>query len=277
MEGVACIHIRGQLGSLGNSIIQRLLRDEVSIIVHADNFAEVNKKFSTEIEFSESQIHSSENVSIAPGHRILLLGFENYNSSGDDSSFGIGIDGAEVILVTPNLGDIEIDASEVDAHITIHDMIPNDSIYPWNCQILDGIFKELVGGNSIALSNGAGWWIGELDVADAISRLVLSSSSMPELVQIAGRRSWANSQILEELQILYSRTMAGQSGDFTTEHLTSPRTPKIELVVVDGSIQDNRPDLKTLHESLFLADGEGWRPMTPIRTALMHFLIGKMK
>lgn len=277
MEGVACIHIRGQLGSLGNSIIQRLLRDEVSIIVQAGNFVEVNQKFSTEIEFSKSKIYSSQNVSIAPGHRLLILGFENYNSIEDDSNFGIGIDGAEIILVTPSLGDIEIDTSEVDAHTIIHDMIPNDSAYPWNCQILDDIFEDLVEGNNITLSNGSGWWISELDVADAISRLVLSSSPMPELVHIAGRRSWKNSQILEELQILYSRTIAGQSGDFTTEHLTSPSVPKIELVVVEDSVQDNRPELKTLHESLVLADGGGWRPMTPIRTALMHFLIGKMK
>ena len=105
---------------------------------------------------------------------------------------------------------------------------------------------------------------------------LLSNHPNPSQVNIAGRRSWGSEQVFEELGMLYNRTIAGQSGDFTTKDLTSPSTPSIELVPVDQSRQNIRPDLKSLHKSLILADGDGWRPLTPIRTGLMHFLIGKM-
>ena len=76
--------------------------------------------------------------------------------------------------------------------------------------------------------------------------------------------------------MLYQRTIAGQSGEFTTSHLTAASSPKIAVVPIDQVGQLNRPNLKPLHDSLVDSDGGGWRPMTPIRTGLMHFLIGKM-
>ena len=74
MEGNPCIHIRGQLGSLGNSIIQRLLRSKVDIVIQQRNYESIISNFSTELEFSESNIHSSEQYELIPGHRMLLLG-----------------------------------------------------------------------------------------------------------------------------------------------------------------------------------------------------------
>ncbi|MDP6333194.1 MAG: hypothetical protein QF479_01000 [Candidatus Poseidoniaceae archaeon] len=276
MVEMPSVHLRGHLGSLGRSIIQRLLRDSVNIIVQEEHYSSLNQFFSTELEFSKSQILSSHSHPIAPGHRVLLLGFENYKSSADDLDVGIGVDGAEVILVTPSINHIEIDSSEIDGHFIIHDLIPSDSIPPWNNQYLDEMIDSLIGGSDYKNTGHVGWWVAELDVADAISRLMLSKHPSPKEVNFAGRRSWKLGQVFDELQMLYKRTIAGQSGDFTTEHLTSPSTPHIELVPVEQSMQSKRPNLESLHESLVLADGDGWRSMTPIRTALMHFLIGKM-
>ena len=272
----ACVHIRGELGSLGHSVIQRLLRDELDIIVQEENHQYLNKLFSTELEFSKSNISSCQENPIVAGNRVLLLGFDNYTASYDDPQVGIGVDGVEVILVTPSGNMVEIDASEVDSHFLIHDMIPSNSLQPWENQLLDTMIESLVEGKDFDAIAYVGWWVAEVDVADAISRLILSKHPNQPEVNIAGRRSWEAGQVFEELEMLYNRTIAGQSGDFTTKHLSSPSTPNIELVTVEQSKQNIRPDLKPLHESLVLADGDGWRPMTPIRTGLMHFLIGKM-
>ena len=80
------------------------------------------------------------------------------------------------------------------------------------------IFKT--SGTAVEKVGHVGWWVAELDIADAISRLMLSNHSSPKEVNFAGRRSWKSNQVFEELQILYKRTIAGQSGSFTTEHLT---------------------------------------------------------
>ena len=171
---------------------------------------------------------------------------------------------------------MKIYTSEVDCHFLIHDMIPSNSLHPWENQSLDGMIESLVEGKDFDFTTDVGWLVAEVDVADAISRLILSDHPNHSEVNIAGRRSWDTGQVFEELEMLYNRTIAGQSGDFTTKHLSSPSTPNIELVPIEQSRQNNRPDLKSLHESLVLADGDGWRPMTPLRTGLMHFLIGKM-
>jgi hypothetical protein len=277
MMETASVHLRGQLDSLGRSIIQRLLRDNVNIIVREGSHKLLNEFFSTELEFSKSQILSSLSNPISPGHRVILLGFDNYTASSDNSDVGIGIDGAEVILVTPGGTDIEYDLSEVDCHFIIYDMIPSESSPTWGNLHLDGMIDSLMDDGDYESTGYTGWWVAEQDVADAISRMMLSKHPSPNVVNFSGRRSWEMDQIFDELQMLYSRTIAGQSGSFTTEHLVSPSTPVIELVSFEQSVQHERPDLKPLHESLILADGDGWRSMTPIRTALMHFLIGKMK
>lgn len=276
MVEIACIHLRGNLDSLGHSIIQRLLRGSIDIVVPSESHESLEKLFSTELEFSQSQILSSKNCPISPGHRVLLLGFENYLSSFDDSKIGVGVDGAEVILVTPVRLDVEFDLSEIDGHFIVHDMIPSVSSVLWNNPYLDDMIQSLIEGYDFDSKGHVGWWVAELDIADAISRLMLSNHSSPKEVNFAGRRSWKSNQVFEELQILYKRTIAGQSGSFTTEHLTSPSTPEIELLPGEMSEHNKRPSLSTLHDSLILADGEGWRPMTPLRTSLMHFLIGKL-
>jgi len=272
----ACVHIRGQLGSLGHSIIQRLLRDELDIIVQEEYHQSLNKLFSTELEFSKSNISSCKDNPIVAGNRVLLLGVDNFSTSYDDPQVGIGVDGVEVILVTSSNDLVKIDTSEVDCHFLIHDMIPSNSLHPWKNQSLDDMIESLVEGKDFDITADVGWWVAEVDVADAISRLILSDHPNHSEVNIAGRRSWDTGQVFEELEMLYNRTIAGQSGEFTTKHLSSPSTPNIELVPVEQSRQNNRPDLKSLHESLVLADGDGWRPMTPLRAGLMHFLIGKM-
>lgn len=270
------IHLRGIFGSLGRCIIQRLLRNRSNIIVSNEYHKSLTKLFSTELEFSDTEILPSSNCPISPGHRVVILSPDGQFSNDYGLDGVLSIADIEVILVTPNLDSIQFDLGKFDSHFIIHHMIPSDSSPHWNNQLLDGMIDSLLDGNDFHSDGHVGWWVAEQDVADAICRMIVSEHTCPKTVNVTGRRSWKAEQVFEELEMLYNRTMAGQSGSFTSEHLSTPRTPNIEVVAVEQSIQYKRPDLKNLHDSLVLADGEGWRPMTPIRAGLMHFLIGKM-
>ena len=37
-------------------------------------------------------------------------------------------------------------------------------------------------------------------------------------------------------------------------------------------LQNNRPDLEPLHELLLEITGDGWRPLIPLRTAMMALI-----
>jgi len=278
MEGFPVIHLRGQLGSLGNSIIQRLLREKVEIVLCIDDFERVNERFSVELEFSQSRVVRSEDCNIHVGHRVVLFGFQGYVSDHDDVELGVGVDGAEVILITPNIESIEVDTSEIDSHVIVHDMIPYEPQAPWDNPFLDGIMNSLIEGVEVLERKlSSRFLVSELDVADAISRLLISNNPTPRLLEVSGRRGWDDVQIYQELKTLYNRTMAGQTGKFSVENLTSPSTPNIELLSKDEVIDGNRPKLETLHRALTDSGSDGWRPSIPIRTALMYFLIGKLK
>ena len=129
------------------------------------------------------------------------------------------------------------------------------------------------------------WWVSDIDVADALVRILLSEEPFTSEMKISGRRSWSEVQTLEELSLLYNRTVAGRTGQFSVEHLTAAPTPSIEvqsLIVqphLPMDVDENarkRPDLSPLHALLYRIDGDGWRPLVPIRTALMHALADYM-
>jgi hypothetical protein len=277
MEEFPVIHLRGQLGSLGNSIIQRLLREKVQIVLDSNDFEIAKAQFSTELEFSESLVVEATDCQIKSGHRVVLLGFLGYGNAADDSEMGIEVDGAEVILVTPSsIETLEVDTSNIDSHIIIHDMIPNDSSEPWGNKFMDGIMASLTSGAELLEVFSDRYLVSELDVADAISMLLMCKNPTPSKLNICGRRAWAQGQVRQELEILYNRTMAGQTGDFSSESLTSPSTPNIEIISKNDIVEARRPNLEALHLALVEGGYEGWRPSIPIRTALMHFLIGKL-
>jgi hypothetical protein len=123
------------------------------------------------------------------------------------------------------------------------------------------------------------WWVSEMDVADSIVRILVSDQSFPTFANISGRRAWSDDQTVEEMKLLFSRTMAGKSGMFSAQHLTTPPSPIIEVEAI-SQLNDNeypRPDLESIHQVLVACDGDGWRPLMPIRSALMAFLAGAIQ
>jgi hypothetical protein len=272
------VHLRGSDSCLGRSLISRLIRADVEIVIPDIDYQWAEQKFSTELKYSNSQLTKSEETAIAQGHRVILLGLGPYLADTEQSS--IGVDGSETILITPGFEKIEIDTSEIDSHLIINHMLPTACDDSWCCPIIQNWYNAIINNQTITSDlRPKHWWVSEMDVADSIVRILVSDQSFPTFANISGRRAWSDDQTVEEMKLLFSRTMAGKSGMFSAQHLTTPPSPIIEVEAI-SQLNDNeypRPDLESIHQVLVACDGDGWRPLMPIRSALMAFLAGAIQ
>ncbi len=272
------VHLRGSDSCLGRSLISRLIRADVKIVIPDVDYQWIEQMFSTELKYSNSQLFKSEATAIAQGHRMILLGLGPYLSDTEQSS--IGVDGSETILITPGFEKIDVDTSEIDSHLIISHMIPTACDDSWCCPVIENWYNAITNNQTIASdSRPRHWWVSEMDIADSIVRILVSDQPFPSNANISGRRAWSDDQTVEEMKLLFSRTMAGKSGTFSAQHLTTPPSPIIEVEAI-SKVDDNehpRPDLESIHQVLVACDGDGWRPLMPIRSALMMFLAGVMQ
>ena len=262
-------------------LVERLLRSATDLVLDTPLHDMVVVRYANDLAFGEAAIFTPEAQPLSFGHRVVMVGFGPFTTE-DDGQGSLDVDGVELILVTPAEHMAEVSFDWVDAHVEVHDLIPMHSGGGWMPPVLTRWFEALVAGQATELLAGPEhWWVGEVDVADALGRLLISEQAFPEICKMSGRRSWGEDQTLEEFQMLYRRTSAGQSGSFGIEELTAAPTPKIELqtLMVSDSLpltveanRHQRPDLSAIHDALHAADGDGWRPLVPVRTALMHCL-----
>ena len=272
------VHLRGSDSCLGRSLISRLIRADVMIVIPDADFQWAQQMFLTELNHSKSQLLKSEETVIANGHRVILLGLGPYLGGKEQSS--IGVDGSETILVTPGFEKIDIDTSEIDSHLIVSHMIPTVCDDSWCCPVIQNWFNAIKNNEIIAPDiRPKHWWVSEMDVADSIVRILVSNQPFPTNANISGRRAWSDDQTVEELRLLFSRTMAGKSGMFSAQHLTTPPSPTIEVEAISKSSESEypRPNLDSIHQVLVACDGDGWRPLMPIRSALMVFLAGAIQ
>ena len=275
------VHLRGEPSSLMFGLVERLLRSATDLVLDTPLHDMVVVRYANDLAFGEAAIFTPEAKPLSFGHRVVMVGFGPFTTEGEGQG-GLDVDGVELILVTPAEHIAEVSFDWVDAHVEVHDLIPMHSGGGWMPPVLTRWFEALVAGQATELLAGPEhWWVGEVDVADALGRLLISEQAFPEICKMSGRRSWGEDQTLEEFQMLYRRTSAGQSGSFGIEELTAAPTPKIELqtLMVSDSLpltvaanRHQRPDLSAIHDALHAADGDGWRPLVPVRTALMHCL-----
>ena len=272
------VHLRGSDSCLGRSLISRLIRADVKIVIPEVDYQWAEQMFSTELKYSNSQLFKSEATAIAQGHRVILLGLGPYLSDAEQSS--IGVDGSETILITPGFEKIDVDTSEIDSHLIISHMIPTACDDSWCCPVIENWYNAITNNQTITSDLlPRHWWVSEMDAVDSIVRILVSDQPFPSNANISGRRAWSDDQTIEEMKLLFSRTMAGKSGMFSAQHLTTPPSPIIEVEAI-SKVDDNehpRPDLESIHQVLVACDGDGWRPLMTIRSALMMFLAGAMQ
>ena len=157
--------------------------------------------------------------------------------------------------------------------IILHDVLPSGTNSGLVNEELEAIWSNIEQSNE---SDASHYWVAESDVVDALTRIALHQPELPKSLDIAGRRRWSTQQTHHELQMLYNRTKAGSTGEFTASLLDQPASPKISVVPVSATQVSMRPSLGPLHDVLVECDGHGWQPTSPLRTAMMVYLAGKL-
>jgi hypothetical protein len=175
-----------------------------------------------------------------------------------------------------------------DCFIQISDLIPSNA----EDELASADLRLLKSDQSDIDHNKQHWWVGEVDVIEALSTILLNPNHVlnHSNLHICGRRSWKFRDILSEYELLQNRTKDGQTGHFAPKNLANPKPPGIELqelgtgMVKLESMEEieelqikeialpTRPDLGPLHSVLKEINGEGWRQTQPIRQALMIYL-----
>ena len=116
------------------------------------------------------------------------------------------------------------------------------------------------------------YWLSVIDAANAIAH-ILKSEMQLDNVHMCGRREWSSEDTKAEFEMLWQRTNQGITGNFTAETLFGHAIAGMEAkpIAEGGSL---RPNLEPLHELLLEITGDGWRPLIPLRTALMTLIAG---
>ena len=166
---------------------------------------------------------------------------------------------------------ISFDDSDADivigVDLIISDLIPSRPDNKWSAQP----FLSWAQGES-SFSDNVNWWLAEADAASAIAR-ICQANRLCDAIELCGRRAWKENDSFSEFSNLWQRTAMGQSGDFTLQALShKPISGMDAIPIVTESV--TRPKLDAIHNLLNEIDGEGWRPLTPLRTALMTLIAG---
>ena len=282
MRQAPVIHLRGLDSSIGSALVERIFRTNAHLVFPREHFQEISKRYATELEFGDCELHAAEDISFASGHRLMLIGLGPFDEASDGEN-GFEVDGLEIILTAPAHLGIEVDTEWLDSLILVHDLLPRVKDTIWGSPLFSHWMAQLNAHMApVPVDDTEHWWVSDIDVADAFVRILIGDEPFPRLIKVSGRRAWSQEQTIEELSLLHARTLAGKTGHFGVEHLTAAPTPTIEVksLIVNPStplsIQENkqqRPDLSSLHDVLHRIDGDGWRPLVPIRSALMHALV----
>ena len=187
----------------------------------------------------------------------LLIGMESKPATGVQSRLIRLVEGYQ-----------ETSPNEDEITVHLHDVLP-----PERGSEREAMFRRWMeagrAGTLPDLDEQHFHWCDLSDVAAAVAGL-LKHPCKDGTYHMSGRRAWTMGETWQEFDALVQRTIAGQTGKFGTEHLEAKGVPSVEAVPIrDGETERVRPDLGPLHGALTDANGEGWRPKTPLRQSLM--------
>ena len=266
------VHFLGELPGIGEDLIHKLVCNNIKCSIVDNWYDLLISKMSTELEvFSERPILFNPDL---VDSNDMLLYFALHEQTVDfDALAGIGCD---VILLLDGNSRIDVQVTSLNI-IYIHDLISFSEVESIANEKLDELFDLCISNSRDLIEpwDKKHWWVSQQDVAAGLLRLIDYTRPLPQLIDICGRRGWTNQETFEQLELLYNRTIAGSSGQFQTSHLESKPVIHPTVAKVSQITPSTRPDLSVINEVLIDVDGEGWRPLTPLRTSLMHYLATK--
>ena len=236
------IQIQHLEGSVAQSFVERLLMFESTVCIDASYVESYSQRYATILSTGLSSIEASTDADVC---------FSFFNKE--------------------NTVTIESEAS--CSHIRLHDVLPTGPNNGLNHPFLEQLWNRK---ESLHQATGMHYWVSESDVVEALVRIALHSPTLPETVDIAGRRGWSAQQTIDEFSMLWQRTQAGTKGTFTASLLDQPPSPKISVVPIQDVVEHERPPLGALHDVLMQCDEQGWQPTSPLRTGLMLYLAGRI-
>ena len=266
------VHFLGELPGIGEDLIHKLVCNNIKCSIVDNWYDLLILKMSTELEiFSERP--TLFNPDLVDSNDMLLYFALHEQTVDFDALAGIGCD---VILLLDGNSRIDVQVTSLNI-IYIHDLISFSEVESIANEKLDELFDLCLSNSRDLIEpwDKKHWWVSQQDVAAGLLRLIDYTRPIPQLIHICGRRGWTNQETFEQLELLYNRTIAGSSGQFQTSHLESKPVIHPTVAKVSQITPSTRPDLSIINELLIDVDGEGWRPLTPLRTSLMHYLATK--
>ena len=194
-------------------------------------------------------------VAVEESHKTRnssLLKYSDATLSVQGDGYSISFDGSSADII---VGD----------NLLIHDLISTR-----NDRWMSNEFRNWLVGKDC--QKRPRYWLSVIDAANAIAHLALSGKHFADL-HMCGRREWSYDDTKAEFEMLWNRTNQGQTGKFTAETLFGHDIAGMEPKPI-GSDSYSRPNLDPLHNELLQLTGDGWRPLIPLRTAIMTFIAG---
>jgi len=190
-------------------------------------------------------------------------------SNPEDAKIKIGIDTdlpVDLLIIPPG-----IENKNAPLVITIHDLLIPDGHSKWSpSEIYLWLNQIKENKNIIIESQDVHYWVHLRDAVEAIS-MVISSENFRDCkgqLNICGRRAWSNNDVFIELKMLWTRYYNSVNYAHTVESLSQIPNP----VSRNRKEMRERPSLASLNLELLRAGGDGWHPLTPLRTGLMELL-----
>ena len=194
-------------------------------------------------------------IAVEESHRLrnaTLLEFSEVNLLLEGEGFSISFDGSSADIT---VGD----------NLLIHDLIPTR-----NDRWMSDEFRSWSVGKDSKIRPR--YWLSVIDAANAIAHLAISGKKFSN-IHMCGRREWSYEDTKAEFDMLWKRTNQGQTGNFTAETLFGHDISGMEAKPIEMESY-SRPDLNPLHDELLEITGDGWRPLIPLRTAIMTLIAG---
>lgn len=275
MQPVRIIHLTGELEGLGFDFITKLIHDGFEVTLqrgHLDKISNILRleltHLSTGVKLFDSGTVTSKDLLIhfSPNHEVSDLVVEIASL-------------CPSIVVATGLTSDRNPFRFSHTIINLHDLIPSVDCDNFHSNNLDSILESCYQGlQEMSLSNlpVRYWWLSQQDAVAGLVGFAKCTSLPKGIIAMCGRREWSLDDTYDQLNMLYQRTLAGASGDFSSEHLKQSPVIGAGVKPVGQVLAGKRPDLSQLHEVMLESSGDGWRPLVPLRTSLMYYLAAKL-
>ena len=277
MEPISIIHLTGELEGLGDDFVAKLIHDEFNVTVEKDQLDRMTNKLEVELAHLSVDLKVAKLADISPNDIVI-----HFSQNHEASDLFVEIaDLCSSILVTTGLSSRPKNLEFIDTIIDVIDLIPSADCQHFQSNNLDQMLQLCYTmGTGVSQSNlpARYWWLSQQDAVTGLVGIVKCSSLPKGVVPMCGRREWSLSDTFDQLSMLYQRTLAGASGQFSLEHLQpNPVIGAAAVRKVADVMAGKRPDLSNLHEVMLESNEEGWRPLVPLRTSLMYYLAAKLE